>query len=205
MKRLVQFPAEFDYTLLMHALRDYRKPRDKIRSLMRNQDIIRVKKGLYVLGKGYNKPYNKYVLANMIYGPSYITAQTALSYWGLIPERVELVISMTSKKKKHFETPVGDFSYLFCQRKVFNTGIKLGEAEDKKNFLIAAPEKALCDILASQFHLRSQEDLKDYLDLMRLDESFYNNYNYSLLEEISNNYRKSGVKLLLAYMKDNHV
>lgn len=205
MKNLIRFPAEFDYTLLMHALRDYRKPRDKIRSLMQSKDIIRVKKGLYVLGKDYNKPYNMYVLANMIYGPSYITAQTALSYWGLIPERVELVISMTSKRKKHFATPVGDFSYLFCQKKVFNIGIKLEEAEDKKNFFIAAPEKALCDILAFQSHLRSQEDLKDFLDLMRLDEFFFKNYNYSLLEKISANYRKPSVRLLIAYMKDNHV
>jgi len=69
MKRLIRFPAEFDYNLLLHGLRDYKKPRDKIRGLIRGKDIIRVKKCLYVLGKDYNKPYNKYVLANLIYGP----------------------------------------------------------------------------------------------------------------------------------------
>jgi len=80
MKNLIQFPAEFDYNLLLHALRDYKKPRDKIRGLIKNEDIIRVKKGLYVLGRAYHKPYNKFVLANLIYGPSYITAQTALAF-----------------------------------------------------------------------------------------------------------------------------
>ena len=72
MKNLIQLPAEFDYNLLLHALRDYKKPRDKIRGLIRGKDIIRVKKGLYVLGREYNKPYSKFVLANLIYGPSYI-------------------------------------------------------------------------------------------------------------------------------------
>jgi hypothetical protein len=88
MKRLIQLPAEFDYNLLLHALRDYKKPRDKIRGLTRDKDIIRVKKGLYVLGNDYNKPYNRFVLANLIYGPSYITGQTALAFWNMIPERV---------------------------------------------------------------------------------------------------------------------
>lgn len=46
--------------------------------------------------KSYTKPCNKYVLANMVDGPSYVTAQTAFSYWGLIPERVELIINMTA-------------------------------------------------------------------------------------------------------------
>ena len=156
MKRLLQLPAEFDYNLLIYALRDYRKPRDKIRNLIQNQDIIRVKKGIYVLGVGYGKPYDKHVLANMIYGPSYITAQTALSYWGLIPERVELVISMTFKRKKLFSTPVGNFSYLYCQKKAYSIGVKLEEVGDGKKIFIASPEKGLCDLFASQTHLRSR-------------------------------------------------
>ena len=113
MKNLIQLPAEFDYNLLLHALRDYKKPRDKIRGLIKDKDIIRIKKGLYVLGREYNKPYSKFVLANLIYGPSYITGQTALAFWNMIPERVELIISMTTKRKKQFETPVGRFSYLY--------------------------------------------------------------------------------------------
>jgi len=49
MKDLIRLPSEFDYNLLLHVLKDYKKPRDKIRGLLRNKDIIRVKKGLYVL------------------------------------------------------------------------------------------------------------------------------------------------------------
>lgn len=205
MKNLIQLPAEFDYNLLLHALRDYKKPRDKIRGLIKDKDILRVKKGFYVLGKEYNKPYNKYVLANQIYGPSYITAQTALAFWNMIPERVELIISMTTKRKKLFETPVGRFSYLYCNKKVFNLGINLEHAGDQKNFLIASPEKALCDIVATQPPVSSEKDMKEFLELMRLDFNPIKEINFPLLEIIEAEYQKHNIKLLLNCLKANYV
>ena len=65
---------EFDYLTLLSALRDYRYPRDRITKLLRQGTIIRVKKGLYVLGEGERRgPVYKEILANLIYGPSYIS------------------------------------------------------------------------------------------------------------------------------------
>lgn len=205
MKSLVQLPAEFDYNLLLHALRDYRKPRDKIRGLIKNKDIIRVKKGLYVLGSAYNKPYNKFVLANLIYGPSYITGQTALSFWNMIPERVERIISMTAKRKKQFETPVGRFSYWYCPKTAFNIGVKLEESGDQKPFFIASPEKALCDMVAGKTHITTTMQMKEFLELMRLDFSFYKNVDFSLLEKINAGYQRPGLRLLLHCLKDRYV
>ena len=205
MKNLIQFPAEFDYNLLLHALRNYKKPRDKIRGLLKGQDIVRVKKGLYVLGKEYNKPYNKFVLANLIYGPSYITGQTALAFWNMIPERVELMISMTTKRKKQFETPVGKFSYLYCPKKVFNIGVQLEDAGDQKNFLIASPEKALCDMTAMQTHISTKREMKEFLELMRLDYSVSKDLDLSVLEEIKTGYRRQSIKLLLNCLKEDYV
>lgn len=205
MKTLLSLPAEFDYTLLMHALREYQKPRDKVRNLIQHQDIVRIKKGVYILGPGYKKPYNQYVLANMLYGPSYVTAQSALSYWGLIPERVELVISMTSKRKKFFQTPAGDFSYLYCRKKVYSIGVRLEKTGDGKHIFMASPEKALCDLTASQIHLHSQEDIREFLDTMRLEQTFLENCNHSLLEKISTNYGKPVVRRLSAFLRDCHV
>jgi len=205
MNRLIQLPAEFDYNLLLYVLRDYKKPRDKIRGLIQGNDIIRVKKGIYVLGRDYNKPYNKYVLANLLYGPSYITGQTALAFWNLIPERVELMISMTTKRKKLFETPVGKFSYLYCPKRAFSIGIKLEDAGDEKKFLIASPEKALCDIVATQNHIATQKEMNEFLELMRLDSSFYDKLDYSLLEDIKAGFRRQRLKLLLNCLKESHV
>ena len=205
MKNLIQFPAEFDYNLLLHALRDYKKPRDKIRGLLKDKDIVRVKKGLYVLGKEYNKPYNKFILANLIYGPSYITGQTALAFWNMIPERVELTISMTMKRKKQFETPVGRFAYLYCPKKVFNIGVRLEDAGDQKSFLIASPEKALCDMAAMQTHISTKREMKEFLELMRLDYSVNKDLDLSLLEKIKTGYRKQSIKMLLNCLKEKHV
>lgn len=205
MKRLIQFPAEFDYNLLLGALQDYKKPRDKIRGLVRDKDIIRVKKGLYVLGKDYNKPYNKYVLANLMYGPSYITGYTALAYWNLIPERVELIISMTTKKKKQFETPVGRFSYLYCPKTAFSIGVQLEDAGDQKRFLMASPEKALCDIIAAQTDIKTQPQMKEFLELMRLDSMVYENLNLLLVEKITARYKRQSLRLLMNSIKDSHV
>ena len=205
MKDLIQLPAEFDYNLLLHALRDYKKPRDKIRGLIKNKDILRVKKGLYVLGKEYYKPYNKYILANQIYGPSYITGQTALAFWNMIPERVELIISMTTKRKKLFETPVGRFSYLYCHKKVFNIGINLEHAGDQKKILIASPEKALSDIIAIQTHISSEKEMKEFLELMRLDYGDIKKLDLSLLEKIKAGYKRQSMKLLLNCLKEEYV
>lgn len=65
-----RFPREeFDYQTLMDILRDYSRPRDKITDLIRKRMIIRVKKGLYIIGDGYRRrPYSKELLANLIYG-----------------------------------------------------------------------------------------------------------------------------------------
>ena len=205
MKNLIQLPSEFDYNLLLYALRDYKKPRDKIRGLVKDKDIVRVKKGLYVLGEAYNKPYNKFVLANLIYGPSYITGQTALAFWNMIPERVELIISMTTKRKKQYETPVGRFSYLYCPKTVFNIGIKLEDAGDQKKFLIASPEKALCDTTAPKTHISTKKEMKEFLELMRLDFSVYKNLDFSLLEKIKSGYRRQSLKLLISCLRDSYV
>jgi len=205
MKSLIQFPAEFDYNLLLYALRDYKKPRDKIRGLLKDKDIVRIKKGIYVLGKEYNKPYNKFVLANLIYGPSYITGQTAMAFWNMIPERVELTISMTMKRKKQFETPVGRFSYLYCPKKVFNLGVQLEDTGDQKKFLIASPEKALCDMTAMHTHISTKKEMKELLELMRLDYNVIKNFDLSLLEEIKTGYRRQSIKLLLNCLKADYV
>src|SRR5262245_29628514 len=85
---------EFDYPALMQELSQYKKPRDAVTRFLHNGSIVRVKKGLYVFGENYRKGMIcKESLANLIYGPSYISLEYALSYYGLIPERVEEITS----------------------------------------------------------------------------------------------------------------
>lgn len=136
---------EFDYQVLISALSAYASPRDKITSLLRSGVIIRIKKGLYIFGEEYRRElYCSELLANLIYGPSYVSLEYALSYYGMIPERVETITSVTPGRARSFDTPVGRFSYHSTIH--FSTGIdRAGTPE--RSFLIAQPERALADRL----------------------------------------------------------
>src|SRR3989338_5882529 len=115
---------EIDYPFLLQLLREYAQPRDKITWLLKNRILIRVKKGLYIFGPEYARaPYSIEVLANLIYGPSYISMEYALSFHGLIPERVEIVTSVTSKRDKEFATPVGVFRYRYLHPRKYFVGV----------------------------------------------------------------------------------
>ncbi|NGX53960.1 MAG: hypothetical protein K1000chlam4_00681 [Chlamydiae bacterium] len=112
---------EFDYLFLMDCLSSYKQPRDKLTVLLKNRQIIRVKKGIYILGDEYRKrPYSLEVLANLIYGPSYISFEYALAYYHLIPERVSRVTSASSKRIKQFTTPVGEFCNYYLRPQIIS-------------------------------------------------------------------------------------
>ena len=114
----------FDYQTLMVALEEYARPRDKITDLIRKNNIIRIKKGLYIFGDDYRRyPFSRELLANLIYGPSYISLEYALHYHGLIPERVEALTSITTGRSRIFLTPVGLFKYYCSPLQAFQTGM----------------------------------------------------------------------------------
>jgi len=97
---------EFDYQTLLVCLKNYARPRDKISALLKKDFIIRIKKGLYIFGDEYRRsPYSREILANLMYGPSYVSLDFALQYYGLIPERVEAVTCVTTGRLAGFQRP----------------------------------------------------------------------------------------------------
>jgi hypothetical protein len=134
-----------DYQQVISFLKDYAKPRDRIGTLLAKGELIGVRRGLYVVGEPYRSgPVMRELLANLIYGPSYVSLDYALSYHGLIPERVEEVTSVTTGKARRFQTPFGIFTYRPLPPVRYAPGSKLvGEAAGR--YLIACPEKALVD------------------------------------------------------------
>ena len=161
---------EFDYQSLLNVLREYKAPRQKINELIKAQEIIRVKKGLYVFGSHViHTTYSKEVLANLIYGPSYISLESALSFYKLIPERVETITSVTSKRNKKFHTPVGVFTYRYLHLKKYPLGVLQQEIAPQTKVLMASPEKALIDYIT--LALRSRNcSIEDVFFDLRLDE-----------------------------------
>ena len=139
---------ELDYQFVMDCLKAYKSPRAKLTRLLKSGALIRVRKGLYLLGARFQRgPYCLELLANMIYGPSYVSLEKALQIYGLIPEHVEMMTSVTFKPKTEFKTPVGNFSYTHCHFKSYPIGITTRSYSQYENPLIATPEKALTDML----------------------------------------------------------
>jgi hypothetical protein len=191
---------EFDYQTLLTCLEDSPYPRDKITDLLRKGVIIRIKKGLYVFGEEYRrKPYSREILANLIYGPSYISMDYALQVHGLIPERVEAVTSVTIGRARRFETPVGLFTYRPIPRKAFRRGMDQMETGDGRNFLIATPEKALADKLYDDrgTGISTQKELEEYLGKsLRIELPALRELNADRLAQIARSYRSRKIRLL---------
>jgi len=179
---------EFDYSALMSALSGFAKPHQKITSLLRGGVIVRVKKGLYIFGEDYRqRPYSRELLANLIYGPSFISLDYALSYHGLIPERVEQVTSVTSGRAKNFDTPLGTFVYRPTPQESFHFGMNRVETREA-SFLIASSERALADKTREDrtAKVRSLGDAETYLfSDLRVDRSAFLEMDLESLREIA--------------------
>jgi hypothetical protein len=194
----------FDYQVLLDALAGYRKPRDKITRLLTNKTIIRLKKGLYCFGEAFRKePFSREYIANLIYGPSYVSLEYALSYHGLIPERVEIVTSVTTGRSRDFDTPLGTFSYHMLKGRRYAVGAIL-ETSGKTPFLVASPEKALTDKIWTdkRFSGLRLSDYDAYLyEDLRIDREAFSSFDYSLLHLIATAYGSAKINNLLRYLK----
>lgn len=160
---------ELDYPRLMESLKTYSYPRDKVTKLLRSGALIRVKKGLYVRNDPRD-PYSREVLANLIYGPSYVSLEYALQYHGLIPEAVRTVTSVTTGRNKSFATPVGNFEYRHMPEVFFAPGSEWFPVDSRRGFMIASSAKALFDILYLESPEIGRGELEAHLfENLRLD------------------------------------
>ena len=85
--------------ILLDLLKDYKRPNDKINELVKQQVLLPVKKGLYVPGTAIDvRQPGPFLVANYLMGPSYVSMESALAYWRLIPEFVYEISSATIKR-----------------------------------------------------------------------------------------------------------
>ena len=156
---------------------ELKSPDKKVVWLEKNGYIIRLKRGLYVVNPEYSgKTLSSELIANHLYAPSYISMSTALRYYGLIPEAVYVHQSMTVKHSRSFQTPIGSYDYKYISREAFSVGVQSINKGDYA-FLMASPEKALCDLIANspKVNLRYMKDVEIYLEQdIRMDmDEFY--------------------------------
>lgn len=138
----------------------------KIRLLVRDKQIFRLKKGLYVCNPEVTgKILSTELIANHLCAPSYVSMSSALRYYGLIPEAVYTMQSMTLKHARSFDTPLGRFEYRYISKEAFSVGLTSIRKEGFA-FVMATPEKALCDLIANsaKVNLRYVKDVEIYLE-----------------------------------------
>lgn len=133
------------------------RTRNSVRSMIMRAidsgDILHIRRGLYCLAQKYNRRgLSRNMLANLIYGPSYISFETALAFHGWIPEAVHSVSSVSIGRARVFETPVGYFDYVQVRQYPLLAGvIRVSSHEDAMgSFYIAKPLKAVADYVAAR-------------------------------------------------------
>ena len=197
-----------DYATLVTLLRDYRFPKDKIAAMEKQQQLIRIKKGLFVVAQQEGtSPISRELIANHLYGPSYVSLESALSYHNLIPERVYRVRSVTMKRFKMYDTPLGVFEYRTVSPEYFSIGIQQQVTQDNTAFLIASPEKALFDliVLSSGLRLQSSKAVKIYLEEnLRIDLFENRSWNTEIISQCMEvGKKKTALSQLLKLLKNN--
>lgn len=196
---------EFDYEALISGLGELAYPRDAVTGLLRKGAIIRVKKGLYVFGENHRRrPYSRELLANMAYGPSYISLEYALQHHGLIPERVEAVTSVTTGGSKRFHTPAGLYTYHKIPVEAFRAGFRREEGPGDIAYLVAIPEKALADKVQADrgAAISTHQDMADYLTgSLRIEESVLREMNPDFLEDYGRRYGSRRLRLLSQWIR----
>ncbi len=108
--------------------------------------ISSLRKGVYVLNKEDRKiEPTRFYLANQIFIPSYVSLESALAYYGLIPEYVGVTTSVTVRNTRRFQNEFGVFVYRHLKPKAYTGFVSRGDGSVA--VLIAAPEKAVVDFI----------------------------------------------------------
>jgi predicted transcriptional regulator of viral defense system len=207
MKELMKFGIiPIDFNVLTTALSGYQSPKDKISLLENNGVIIRIKKGLYVVSSETSQQtLSRELVANHLYGPSYISLESALSFYGLIPERVYTVRSVTTKRAKRFATQLGNFEYMTIPQDYYSIGIRQEIVNNEYAYLIASPEKAICDMILStrNFRIQSIKAMQVFLEEdLRIDLSVIKAYNTDIIKScIETGIKKTELTQLLKLLE----
>lgn len=153
-----------------------------------------IRRDMYLIKNAKRALLNSFEMAMIIYGPSYVSFESALSYHGWIPEAVRTTTSASVKRAREFETPIGIFSYEHIPVKAFSLGIEQHQ-QDTITLFIASPVKALADIVYAR--KRTWESISDLSEDLRIERDSFQNSDRKLLVELIENYPSPRVKKAL--------
>lgn len=184
---------------------EYAQPTKKINSMIKKGELIRLKRGVYALGADYRSyPLNLIAIANIIHKPSYVSYEYALSYHGLIPERVYTVTSATTYRPETYATDIGTFSYKKIPSNAYSIGIDWKYDEHDGGYMIATAEKALCDQVYADKRIADikKDEILEYLeDDLRIEWQELKKLDKTLLWKISFAYSSPKLRDMTARIK----
>lgn len=171
-----------------------------IKRAIADGDILKIKRGLYTLSPLYRKiGINPLSAAQLIYGPSYISLESALSAHGWIPEGVRDITCVTLRPSQEFDTPIGHFSYVRIPQKTLYAGVSRSSNNEEQQWLIATPLKALADYVYS--HKLDWTSKDPLIDSLRIEEDQLSGISQSDFNELEKNYSSRRVQQFLAGLK----
>lgn len=171
---------------LISLLLDYRRPNDKIADWLAKGVLIPLRRGLYLVGAEWRRGSIALpLIANHLYGPSCVSLDYALAWHGMIPEHVVEVTSVAARRSRMIENPIGRFSYSTVPVKLYNVGMMIESSAEGVSFLMAGPEKALCDkvLLTRHLNVSGLTAMQRFLfDDLRIDPDTLSRVDLSLIE-----------------------
>jgi len=164
----------------------------QINRWVKNGKIIRLHKGLYTLAEPYRKVTSEpFSIANSLKQASYVSLQSALSWYAMIPEFVPAITSITTGRPQMIETPLGRFEFRHVSKKYF-WGYQQAELKFGQTAFIAYPEKALLDLI----YLTPDGDKIEFIEELRLQN--FEQINRAVLHEFVGRFQSPKLNRALA-------
>lgn len=160
-------------------------------------EILRIRRGLFCLERRFlAAPPHPFALAQLIYGPSYLSAETALSWHGWIPEGVQAIVSAGLGRSREFVTPLGTYAFQRVPQKSLMSGVqRIAESAPHVSYLMARPLKALADyVYAHHCDWQSADPLRGSL---RIEDDALLGLSAADFDEVQGQYRSGRVRRFL--------
>jgi len=188
--------------VLLGILNNYQRPYDKIVELVKQGYLLQLRKGLYTSSSLISSIQPEpFLIANHLYGPSYISLDSALFYWGLIPERVFEQTSVSTKASKRFLSQGISYSFTHLPKDYYPLGIQSVQLAEGQTVLMASPEKALCDkiITTAGVNLRSKLQTQTWLlEDLRIEKKDLKNLNLKEIHTwLPNSPKRNSLSILI--------
>jgi hypothetical protein len=194
-------PPVFDVQEFAHFFPEKTAPLKFCERLVHQGLLIRLKRGTYA----YHE-VNALVAANYIAPCSYVSFESALSYYGMIPEFTPLIMSVSSvSRHRSFTTPIASYEYFHQQAELYAAGMDLIFVDDDTPLLIATQEKALCDALArrsEQYHAKDSTFMGQVLSGLRIDRDTLRRLDVAHIRDLAELSSSKAPALLHNYLRE---